>query len=431
MKASIFTLGCRLNQYETEVLSDQLVARGFEILPWGSSGVDLGIVNTCAVTRLAEAKCRQIVRNFVRQNPQAFCVVTGCYAQTSAAALAKIPGVDLIVGNRDKLATDAWLPRDLQKLPFPRQTVVAMPKEDFKVPFVPVTQAISLRANLKIQDGCDFMCSYCLIPKARGRARSRDFEDIVAEARSLVARGVRELVLTGVNIGTYRFGDKTIVEIVDALAAIPQLARIRIGSIEPKTVPEGILDRMANPAHPLMPFLHLPIQSACDRILKDMHRHYDVAEYFQFLNRAVSRVPGLTVGTDIMIAFPGETDAEFEMTCDNFMRQPFTFCHVFTYSERPTTSAARRQDQVPVPVRQRRSAILRGLSAKKRRAFMLKYIGQTQEVLFENPVPGKNVTPAYTQNYLRVLVEGVHPANTLAQVELCGIEKDALTGKVR
>ena len=418
MNAAIFTLGCRLNQYESEVLADQLSARGFKIVPWGGNDVALGIINTCAVTRLAEAKCRQIIRNFIKANPSAFCVITGCYSQTNAEAIAKIKGVDCVVGNQNKLNIDAWFPQNLEKSFPPKMFVEPMSRDDFSVPFVPASDSITLRANLKIQDGCDFFCSYCLIPKARGRARSREFDDIVAEAKSLVSRGVRELVLTGVNIGTYHFENKTIVEIVDALAAIPNLARIRIGSIEPMTIPEDILDRMADPGHPLMPFLHMPIQSACDRILKDMHRHYNVAEYLKFLNHAVARVPALTVGTDIMIGFPGETNEEFAITCDNFMNYPFTFCHVFTYSERAGTSAARRSDQVDVPTRQRRSSTLRALSAKKREKFMQQFIGQTVEVLFENPVPEKNITPAYTPNYLRVLVAGTHTANTLARVKI-------------
>lgn len=428
-KASVFTLGCRLNQYESEVLEDQLRSRGFEIAPRGGKDVALGIINTCAVTGLAEAKCRQTIRNFIKANPSAFCVVAGCYSQTAAAEAAKIPGVDLVVGNADKLNLDAWFPKTLEKTFPPKISVAAMPKGDFTVPFVPAEEAVSLRANLKIQDGCNFMCSYCLIPKARGRARSRDFADIVAEAKSLVARGVRELVLTGVNVGTYDFEGKTIVEITDALAEIKDLFRIRIGSIEPKTVPEGILDRMADPSHPLMPFLHIPAQSLCDRILKDMHRHYNVAEFSDFLEFAAKRVPALTVGTDLMVGFPGETDAEFEESCRRFMSLPFAFCHVFSYSERAGTPAACRKDRISVPVKQRRSAVLRALSLKKRREFMEKFVGGEAEVLFENPVPAKKITPAYTRNYLRVLVPGIFAANTLARVSLVGIAGDAFSGR--
>lgn len=425
-RASLFTLGCRLNQYETEVLRDKLAEAGYTIVEWGEPA-DLAIVNTCTVTGLAEAKCRQIIRGFVKANPGAFCAVVGCYSQTGTPAIARIPGVDLIVGNRDKLNVLDYIGAGTKNA-VPVVVREKISSEDFTISFVgeaPFTK----RANLKIQDGCNFMCSYCIIPFARGRARSRDFENLLAEAKSLAARGVRELVLTGVNIGTYGNSGKDILGVVDALAAIPGVDRIRIGSIEPKTIPDGIFDRMADSAHPLMPFLHLPLQSGCDRILRDMRRHYTLAEYLEFVGTIAGRVPEICIGTDIMIGFPGETDAEFEETCANFMNGPFAYCHVFTYSERAGTPAARRADRVPVPVRQRRSAALRALSAQKRHAFMERFLGRETEVLCENP--SGEFFPAYTRNYLRVLVPaaafpGENLANELRTVRLAEIAGDAL-----
>ena len=201
-RASLFTLGCRLNQSETEALRDRLEALGCEIVPWGAPA-DFGVVNSCTVTRLAEAKCRQIVRGFVKANPEAFCAVVGCYSQAGAAALARIPGVDLIVGNRDKLSLTDFV-GDGKKRAVPLVVGGKLPAGDFSVPAVCGAAPTTLRANLKVQDGCDFMCSYCIIPFARGRARSRDFSDLVAEAESLAARGAKEITLTGVNIGTYK-----------------------------------------------------------------------------------------------------------------------------------------------------------------------------------------------------------------------------------
>lgn len=424
-RACVFTLGCRLNQYETEVLRDKLAAGGYSIVEWGEAA-DLAIINTCTVTRLAEAKCRQIIRGFVKANPKGFCAVVGCYSQTGTPAIARIPGVDLIVGNQDKLNVLEYV-GDASKNSVPVIVREKISRDDFTVSFVG-DAPFNKRANLKIQDGCNFMCSYCIIPFARGRARSRDFENLMAEARSLAERGVRELVLTGVNIGTYGNSGKDILGIVDALAEIPGIDRIRIGSIEPKTIPDGIFDRMSDPAHPLMPFLHLPIQSGCNRILKDMHRHYTLEEYLDFAERVCARVPNLCLGTDIMIGFPGETDEEFEETCRTFMEGPFAYCHVFTYSERDGTPAARRTDRVPVPVRQRRSAALRALSSKKRHAFMERYLGQEAEVLFENP--SGDVFPGYTQNYLRVIVPasafpGENLANQMRTVRLASIGGDA------
>ena len=428
-RASIFTLGCRLNQYETEVLRDKLAAGGYEIVEWGAPA-DLAIVNTCTVTRLAEAKCRQIIRGFLKANPRGFCAVVGCYSQTGTPAIAKIPGVDLIVGNQDKMNVLDYVGAG-EKNDVPVIVREKISPEDFTVSFVG-DAPFNERANLKIQDGCNFMCSYCIIPFARGRARSRDFENLLAEAKSLAARGVREIVLTGVNIGTYANSGRDILGVVDALAEISGIDRIRIGSIEPKTIPDGIFDRMSDPAHPLMPFLHLPIQSGCERILRDMRRHYTLAEYTDFAEKIVARVPDICLGTDIMIGFPGETDAEFDETCATFANTPFAYCHTFTYSERAGTPAARRSDQVPVPVRQKRSAALRALSAKKHREFMQKFVGREMEVLFENPA-GKNF-PGYTRNYLRVVVPasefpGENLANQLRSVRISAVEADFLSAR--
>ncbi|MGN0835503.1 MAG: tRNA (N(6)-L-threonylcarbamoyladenosine(37)-C(2))-methylthiotransferase MtaB [Candidatus Spyradosoma sp.] len=424
-RASLFTLGCRLNQYETEVLRDRLAAAGWRVVEWGEPA-DLAIINTCTVTGLAEAKCRQIIRGFVKANPRAFCAVVGCYSQTGAEALAAIPGVDLVVGNRAKLDVLDYVGAGAKNA-VPVVVRDRAARGDFTVPFVG-DAPFNRRANLKIQDGCDFMCSYCVIPFARGRARSRDFADLLAEARALAARGVRELVITGVNVGTYANSGYDVLGVIDALAEIPGVDRVRIGSIEPKTIPDGVFDRMADPAHPLTPFLHMPIQSGCERILRDMRRRYTLREYLDFVGAIAARVPEICIGTDVMIGFPGETDAEFDETCATFMNGPFAYCHVFTYSERAGTPAARRTDRVPVPVRQRRSAALRALSAKKRRAFMERFLGREVEVLCENPAGG--FFPAYTRNYLRALVPadafpGENLANELRVVRLAAISGDA------
>lgn len=430
-RASLFTLGCRLNQYETDVLRDRLEALGFEIVPWGAPA-ELGIVNSCTVTQLAEAKCRQTIRGFIKANPSAFCAVVGCYSQTGASAIAQIPGVDLIVGNREKLrVAELVAARDLLKRDVPEIVCGAIPRNVFSVPALRGTP-ITKRANLKIQDGCDFGCSYCIIPTARGRARSREFADIAAEARSLAARGVREITLTGVNVGTYANGGNDILAVVDAVAAVPGIDRLRIGSIEPKTVPDGIFDRMGDAAHALAPFLHLPIQSGCERILRDMRRHYTLAEYLDFIRKIAARVPEICIGTDIMVGFPGETDAEFDETCRTFTQNPFAYAHVFTYSERAGTPAARRTDRVPVPVRQRRSAALRALSAAQLRKFSERFLGREEEILLENRQG--EFFPGYTRNFLRVLVPasdfaGENVANTFRCVRLESMLGDAIFGK--
>ena len=301
---------------------------------------------------------------------------------------------------------------------------------DFSIEFLGEAP-FNKRANLKVQDGCNCGCSFCIIPKARGSARSRDFENTLDEARSLARRGVRELVLTGVNIGAYDAKGRDITALTDALAGVPGIDRIRISSIEPATVPPSLLDRMADDTHPLLPHLHLPLQSGCERILRDMRRRYSRGEYADFAQMAAARVPGLFLGTDIMVGFPGETENEFCETCDFFLQMPFAFAHVFAYSEREGTGAARRADLVPVPVRQQRSARLRRLAASRRHDFLAAHTGRTMRVLFEDFHAG--AWPGYTDNYVRVVVPasqvpGRDLANQVLDVRLGAVGADFVHG---
>lgn len=397
-KASIHTLGCRLNQAESNLIREKMENAGYRIVPFGDRA-DLAVINTCTVTNLADAKCRNAIRSFTRKNPDAFVAVVGCYSQMGYRSIARIPGVDLIIGNQDKLNV-----LDFVRLGKNESPVILrdrIDKSDFSIAFDGETP-FPKRANLKIQDGCDFMCSFCIIPFARGRSRVREFSNLLDEARSLARRGVREIVLTGVNIGTYRHGDRDILSVVDGLNEIDGIDRIRISSIEPTTIPVDLFGRMNDPDHALLPFLHIPLQSGVDRILGEMRRKYSVSEYLAFIHEASETVSDLYLGTDIMVGYPGESDEEFIETCRVFEENPFAFCHVFSYSEREGTVAAKSATQVPVPERARRSAALRRLSAKKRTNFYDKYTGRTMRVLFEDPKP--DFWPAYTDNYIRVIV---------------------------
>ncbi len=420
------TLGCRLNQAESVLLRDQLEAAGYTVVAFGEPA-DLGIINTCTVTQEAEAKCRKAIRRFLRANPEGFLAVVGCYSQTGAKALAAIPGVDLIVGNEDKL--NVLEHARMGKNPAPVILRDRIDAEDFSIRFAG-EHPWPKRANLKMQDGCDFMCSFCIIPFARGRARSRDWDNTLAEARSLAARGVRELVLTGVNIGTYAHSGHGIEDLIDALAAVGGLRRIRISSIEPTTVPDGILRRMADPCHPLMPLLHLPLQAGSDAVLGAMRRKYTAAEYAAFARKAVRAVPDLCLGTDIMVGFPGETEEDFAATCRLFSDIDFAYAHIFPYSERPGTLVVRRgTDRVPVPERRRRREALRRLDARRRRRFMERYLGQTCEVLLEDPREGR--WPGLTANYIRVVADGPPGEdirNRLARVRLDRVAGDYVEG---
>jgi threonylcarbamoyladenosine tRNA methylthiotransferase MtaB len=427
-RASIHTLGCRLNQAESLLIRNQLEEEGYTIVPYGDPA-DLGIINTCTVTREADAKCRQIIRKFIRANPNAFTAVLGCYSQMGAKMLSSIKGVDLILGNQDKLAVLDFAKAGKSEHPLIIRDKID--KNDFSIQFVG-NIPYNKRANLKVQEGCNFMCSFCIIPFARGRSRSRDWDNMLEEARNLVSCGVRELILTGINIGTYDNKGHTIVDMCDALNEIKDLIRVRISSIEPTTVPLELLDRMADPKHALVPYLHLPIQACNDRILTEMRRKYTIEEYLEFAHEALNRVPDLCLGTDIMVGFPGETEEEFENTCRFFQEEDFAYCHVFPFSERDGTQIMRRKDVefVPVRERQKRANHLRRLSAIKHLSYLEAHLGKEMEVLFEDPKPDH--WPGYTENYIRVIAhhETEDLTNRLARVRLDSLHGDFIEGTV-
>ena len=424
-RAYIHTHGCRLNQAESEMLSQQLVRAGYSVSS-SLDKVDLAIINTCTVTREAEAKCRQTIRKIIRHNPNAFVAVIGCYSQTGASALAAIEGVDLIVGNQDKMKVLDYVHWGKHEQPLILRE--QMDRRDFSLPFVgelPSTQ----RAYLKIQDGCNFMCSFCLIPFARGRARSRYFNNVIAEARTLVANNVKELVLTGVNIGTFSSEGQNFLDLVEALASIPGLQRIRISSIEPTTIPKELFTLMADDAHPLLPYLHIPLQSGSDAVLQSMRRRYSVQDYLDFIEEADEAIDGLCLGSDIMVGYPNERSEDFEESCDVFQKSPLAYCHVFSYSERPGTLAPKKDNSVPVAERNRRSAYLRRLSAKKRYDFNQSFLGQTMEVLFETQREG--FWSGYTGNYIRVLCKSEKDlTNSIASVSLTSMEAEFAIAKL-
>ena len=447
-RAAVHTLGCRLNLAESDLMRRQLEGAGYAIVPWGETA-EVCVINTCTVTRQADAKSRQAVRAARRANPAARIVAVGCFAQLHPQALAQDGMADLVLGNGEKLN----LPEHLSHPPQPpgdpaRIVAPPIPKTPFAIEGFDtggfsagefdagsfITTGSGTRAHLKVQDGCDFMCAFCIIPAARGRARPRQWDNLLAEARALAAGGARELVLTGVNVGTYAVREggrrRELTDVLDALDAVPGVERLRIGSIEPTTVAPGLLERMADPGHALAPFLHLPLQSGSARVLAAMRRRYTPGEYRAFAERALAAVPDLCLGADVMAGFPGEDDAAFEETLALLKALPFAYFHVFPYSERQGTAAARRPDMVPAPLRKRRAAVLRALSGEKRAAFQQRFIGETLEVLFERPKsPG--VACGYTRNYIRVEVateEAAALRNRILPVRLLESGQDRVAG---
>jgi threonylcarbamoyladenosine tRNA methylthiotransferase MtaB len=428
-RAALHTLGCRLNQAETAAIRRSLEAEGYRIVPWGEEA-ELCVLNSCTVTAQSDAKARQALRALRRRYPHAKLALVGCYAQTQGDLLAEQGLADLILGNRDKMDVAGFLPR-LEGAGGPLVSRPRIPRAPFRLKTFASLDGRT-RAALKVQDGCDFMCTFCIIPTARGRARPRALDNLLDEARALAAAGAREVVLTGVNVGTFAGDEGGLVEVVDHLDALPGLARIRISSIEPTTVEPGLLERMADPAHRLVPYLHLPLQSGCDRVLAAMRRRYTAAGFCAFAEDALARVPGLCLGTDVLVGFPGEDDAAFEETRALLETLPFAYFHVFPYSERTGTPAVRLPDKVKAGTRQRRVAVLNALSAAKRKAFHARHEGATRTVLFEQAkTPG--LARGLSENYIRVEVPTSDPAalrNRLLPVRLGASQGAAMAGEL-
>ncbi len=424
-RASLHTLGCRLNQAETAIIANSLVARGFEIVEFGERA-DVTVINTCTVTEQADAKCRQAVRQALRKNAETFVAVVGCYAQQSVATIAAIDGVDLVIGNEHKLRVAEFV-GDLAK--HGRAQVVHsanLPEKEFTIETDGLYN-FNTRANLKIQDGCNYFCSFCIIPTVRGRARSRSFEDILREARNLTAAGHRELVLTGVNIGTYKNDCKSLLKVIEALEQIEGLDRIRISSIEPTTIGAELVRYMAS-SEKLCHYLHIPLQSGNDRILNAMKRKHTIKPFAKFVEWAAKTVPDIGLGTDVMVGFPGETDAEFADTREVLTELPFFYFHVFTYSDRPGTPSASIKAKVLHPIKKERTRNLTELSARKRRAFGAANVGRTLGVLFETREDG--YWAGYTESYIRVLVKSEENLeNRIVPVRLTSLSGEQVIGE--
>ena len=424
-RVAFSTIGCRLNQAETALLKDRFRRRGFIPVDYGQE-TDVFILNSCTVTEGAEADCRRLIRQTLRQSPQAFVAVTGCYAQTGVDVLRQIEGIDLIVGNEFKMQLPDLLP------PVPQQIKQSLPcvhherigPENFLLEGV--GDYSTTRANLKIQDGCQFMCAFCLIPFARGRERSRFADDAVREAEELVQRGHRELVLTGVNIGQYQDRDFDLLRLIVRLEAIEGLERIRISSIEPTTIPEGLLEHMKTSSK-VCRFLHVPLQSGDDRILRAMNRRYSIRQYQEAMELACSKIPDVCFGTDVMVGFPGEGEREFANTLAFIQDLPFAYLHVFSYSPRPGTASIKMADQVSSEDIKKRSRILREQSRQKREIFQQRFLGRELSVLFEEESNG--VWTGLTDHYLRVDVRSSLPLeNTVQSVLATGMMSDRMLG---
>ncbi len=428
---TLYTVGCRLNQSETAVLADRLTGMGYRAVAYGEP-TDVLVVNTCTVTEHAEADCRRVIRRTLRHSPQALVAVTGCYAQTGVTILQNIPGVDLVLGNQYKMLLPDYVEK-LSRMPKRLAPLVrhsgAIDRDDFVQDGVGAYA--TTRANVKIQDGCNFMCAFCLIPFARGRERSRLIGDTLREAEHLVERGHQELVLTGVNIGRFANGSAGLLDLIRRLETIPGLARIRISSIEPTTIPDALLEYMGTSGK-LCHFLHVPLQSGDDAVLSAMNRRYSVREYVAWVERAVRMIPDLCVGTDVLVGFPGETDRQFSETCRVIQDLPLAYAHVFSYSARPGTQSVRMGHPVsPSSTIKARNHRLTQLSRTKRLQFYRRFLDQERLVLFESMDRAGIFWTGVTDNFIRVgVARSGRLANQIRLVRLTGTTEHMVLGHV-
>jgi threonylcarbamoyladenosine tRNA methylthiotransferase MtaB len=413
-RASLHTLGCRLNQSETAALAAAFMRRGYRIVPFGTPA-EVVIINSCSVTVDAERECRKLVRGVVRRNPNAFVAITGCYAQVGSETLRRLPGVDLIVGSEDKLHLAGLVDADDGERQEAEARVVT--RRPGRGAFVQAETGLypgHTRANLKVQDGCNVGCSFCIIPRTRGGARSRRFDDVLREAAALVEAGHQELVITGVNLGSYQDAGADFAMLLAALDALPGVRRLRISSIEPSTLTDAVLDLVARSPR-ICRHLHVPVQSGDDAVLAGMRRPYTRRDLQGLFQRAHGRIPKLALGTDVMVGFPGEDDAAFRRTLELVTQSGFTSLHVFSYSPRPGTAATRLAAEVPRDVVRARSRRLHEVDRRLRAACAARFVGHTLEVLFEER-KADGLWEGLTDNYLRVAVPATADAGLANRV---------------
>ncbi len=427
-RIALMTVGCKVNQYETEVLTELFRKKGYEIVP-ADGPADVYLLNSCTVTATGDQKTRQLLRRMKRQNPSAVAVLTGCYPQAFPEAAAKIPEADIVTGELAR----GRIPELVEKALQTGERIIDIPEHVRGELFEPMeVQALGsrTRAYVKIEDGCERYCSYCIIPKARGPIRSKPLEDIEKELKGLASAGYKEVVLVGINLSSYgKEWGLRLIDAVDLACKTPGLKRIRLGSLEPELLSDEDIARMATYPN-FCPQFHLSLQSGCDRTLKSMNRHYDAAEYARIVRVIRENFQNPAITTDIMVGFPGETDEDFAASAAFAREIAFAKVHVFPYSRRPGTPAANRPDQVPEPVKTARAKEMRQVTEETRVQFLDQMVGRVEKVLIETT----HLALGYegcTVNYTPVIVNcGPEYCGRIVPVKITGRAGERCIGEM-
>jgi threonylcarbamoyladenosine tRNA methylthiotransferase MtaB len=424
---AFYTLGCKLNFSETSSIGRQLTEAGMQKVAF-EAGADVYVVNTCSVTDNADKKCKKIVKEALRHNPNAFVAIVGCYAQLKPNEIAKIPGVDVVLGAAEKFNIENYL-NDISK------REVAIVKEGKIKEVLDYHASYSIgdrtRSFLKVQDGCDYFCSFCTIPLARGKSRSDTIANVVKQAEEIVSQGIKEIVLTGVNTGDFGQGtDENFYQLLQALEQVNGLERIRISSIEPNLLTDEIIELVAK-SNVIVPHFHIPLQSGSDKILQSMRRRYLTELYTSRVNKIKALMPHCCIGVDVIVGYPGEEHQDFIDTYNYLNELNISYLHVFTYSERVNTTAYKLPGKVNLSERADRSKMLHILSDKKRLAFYNEHIGKTYPVLWEAE-NDNNTMYGFTSNYIKVKTN-YDPmlVNEIVEVEITAIDNEDMVAKCK
>ena len=416
---SFYTLGCKLNFSETSTISRDLEEDGYAKIDF-ELGADIYVINTCSVTDQADKKCRNIVRRALKYNSNAFIIVIGCYAQLKPEEISRIQGVDLVLGAQEKFNIGNYL-KDTKKKK--NSIFINQPIKNVKTFYPGYSVGDRTRSFFKVQDGCNYFCSFCTIPLARGKSRSGTISQTIEKAKEIEKSEVKEVVLTGINLGDFGYGTKeNFYQLINKLEELNGISRFRISSIEPDLLSEEIIE-FVNSSNKFVPHFHIPLQSGSNLLLKKMRRRYDTDLYSSRIKLIKELMPHACIGVDVIVGFPGETEEEFDKTIDYIKSLPVSYLHVFTYSERANTNAPKMNEIVPMEVRRRRSKQLRILSLKLKLKFYNENIGYKGKVLFESKED--NFLVGFTENYIKVKVPfKPKMINTIQEVRLEKISSD-------